>query len=120
MASPAKSLRGKHTGPSVGATDGLLAEVSRHVSYRYDLPQMFDGLLLHLHRALDVHILALALPDESRNVIQFRYSRSSDLAQTDLPPELPVDDSPCGTAWTTQKIILVSDVAAEQRWPRLM
>lgn len=70
MASPAKVLRGKNTTRTAAATQRLLAEVSRLVSYRYALPETFDGLLLHLRRALDVDIVALALPDESRNLMQ--------------------------------------------------
>jgi len=98
----------------------LFGEVSRLVSYRYELPETFDGLLLHLRRALQVDLLSLALPDEHCSSMRVRYSRSSEVVQAELPSELPIADSPSGTAWSTQEIVLISDVANERRWPQFI
>ncbi len=98
----------------------LLAEVSRLVSYRYDLPETFDGLVLQLRRALDVDLLTLGLPDEQKHTMRLRYSRVSDVVRVDLPVEFPLDDSPSGTAWSTQEIVTVNDVANDRRWPTVM
>jgi len=118
MVSPNGILASK-AGPAGAGTDGLLAEVSRLVAYRYDLPETFDGLLQHLRRALQVDVLTLALPDEPRNVMQLRHS-SMEVVRADFPPELPLNDSPAGAAWSTQEIVVVSDVANDSRWPALM
>lgn len=74
----------------------LLAEVSRLVSYRYDLPETFDGLLLQLRSALHVDLVTLALADEQSNTIRMRYSRATEVVRANLPVELSVNDSPVG------------------------
>ncbi|MBV8206399.1 MAG: sigma 54-interacting transcriptional regulator [Acidobacteria bacterium] len=100
----------------------LLAEVSRLVSHRYDLPETFDGLLRHLRRALEVDILALALPKNTGSAMQLRYSCSSGVVDAELPSELSLEESPSAAAWATQETVLIDmdDGLIERRWPKLV
>ena len=119
MPAPAKILRDKDSETATPAAPGLLAEVSRLVAYRYDLPETFDGLLLHLRAALHVDLLTLALPDDHNHTMRMRYSLASDVVRAEMPLELPSNDCPLATAWLTQEIVTVSDTADDSRWPTL-
>jgi len=96
---------------------GLLEEVSRLVAYRYDLPETFDGLLVHLRRALHVDLLTLALPDEEKQSMVLRNSLATGVIRAEIPAQLSFDDCPSGTAWLTQKIVKIDDMADDRRWP---
>jgi len=120
MLSSTNTLNGVRIASSLTQGRDLLAEVSRLVSYRYDLPETFDGLLLHLRSALHVDLLTLALADAQSNTVRMRYSRATEVVRANLPVELSLNDSPSGMAWSTQQTVLVSDVANELRWPSLL
>ncbi len=117
MPAPTKILRDKDVESGVPAALRLLEEVSRLVAYRYDLPETFDGLLLHLRRALHVDLLTLALPDQQKHVMMLRNSLATDVVRAELPVELSFDDCPSCTAWSKQEIIKIDDVGDDQRWP---
>src|SRR5271165_5167261 len=117
MLSSTNTLNGVRITSSLTQGRDLLAEVSRLVSYRYDLPETFDGLLLHLRSALHVDLLTLALADAQSHTVRMRYSCATEVVRANLPVELSLNDSPSGMAWSTQQTVLVSDVANERRWP---
>ncbi len=117
MPSPAKVLRDQNPETGLTAAPNLLEEVSRLVAFRYDLPETFSGLLLHLRRALHVDLLILALPDDQQRKMTLRHSLAADLVRAEMPIELPFEESPSGTAWLTQKIVTINDTAEDHRWP---
>ena len=120
MASPTAQPKRACTPGDLGVGRDLLAEVCTLVSYRYDLPDTFDTLLEHLRSVLRVDLLTLALADEQKSTMRLRYSRSSDVIRAELPVELPFTATPSATAWSTQEVVVINDVANERRWPRLL
>jgi len=120
MGLQANTLRGDEVGNSQPAARDLLAEVSRLVSYRYELPETFNGLLRHLRPALHVDYLALALPDESRNVMRLHYACSTEIRTPNLPSELPFNQTPSGTAWLTHEMVIINDLVNDPRWPKVL
>ncbi len=119
MPSPAKVLRDQKTETGLAAAPNLLEEVLRLVAFRYDLPETFSGLLLHLRRALHVDLLTLALPDEQTRKMRLRYSLAADVVHAEMPAELPIDECPSGAAWIAQKIVAINDTAEDHLWPAL-
>ncbi len=115
MPAPKQIQRDDETGFSPAY--GLLEEVSRLVAYRYDLPETFDGLLVHLRRALHVDLLTLALPDEQKQSMVLRTSLATGVVRAEIPAELSFNDCPSGTAWLTQKIVKINDMTDDRRWP---
>src|SRR3974390_1126289 len=120
MASPTAKPNRLRVQSDLAQGRDLLAEVCRLGSHRYDLPETFEALLGHLRRVLRVDLLTLALVDEQKNTIRLRYSRASDLLAANLPLELALNDTPSGTAWSTQEPVLINEVANERRWPDLL
>ncbi len=106
-------------GPFASQCQALL-EVSESIASHRDLSELFHDLAERLHRVVNFHFLNLVLADPARNVMRLSILESR--GPTTIRPnlELPVEKSPSGLVWQTQKPLLVLDVEEETRFPYIM
>jgi formate hydrogenlyase transcriptional activator len=96
-----------------------LLEVARAISSQRDLDALFRDLAQDLPRVVQVNFVALSLHDPVRNIMRLHTIQANVPADLVGGHEGPVDDSPAGVVWQTQRPIVVSDLAEEHRWPQV-
>jgi formate hydrogenlyase transcriptional activator len=110
------------TDPALEPNRALL-EVSEAIAALRELPALFHELAQRLPRVLSFDFLALVLHEPGRNVMRLHLleSRAPSLAPgSELPGELPVEQSPGGLVWETQQPLVIPDVEEETRFPAVM
>src|SRR5262249_43300487 len=84
-----------------------LSSLLRDLAERLQLVVKFDGVNVVLH-------------DPERNVMRMNVLETPALPSADFVAQLPVEESPAGWVWQTQRPILISDLNAyESRYPRI-
>jgi formate hydrogenlyase transcriptional activator len=96
-----------------------LLEVSEAISIHRDLAPLFHDLALRLSGLVQFDLLALILHDAERGVMQLRICESANPIPAVPSLELPLDESPSGIVFQTQKPMTIVSVANETRFPRL-
>jgi formate hydrogenlyase transcriptional activator len=108
------------SGESIATGDRLrvLLAVSEAIVAHRDLTKLFQELADPLHRVVQFEILALVLHEDASNTMRLHILEAA--GPIEIPPDLvlPVDDDPAGWVWQTQQPLIISDLAAETRWPR--
>jgi formate hydrogenlyase transcriptional activator len=94
---------------------GILLDVSRATASHRDLKSLLGDLVGLLRRVARFDRLAIVLYDPERDLMRLHTIFSLDpTAATVL--ELPVDRSPAGLVWQTQKPLIVPRIETEQRF----
>ncbi len=97
----------------------LVLEVSESVAAHHNLHELIHDLAQRLPRVVPFDYINLTLHDPGRNVMRLHLFVAPDEGGTLRPGyELPMD-SPSGLAWSSQQPVMVDDVDAETRFPRL-
>jgi formate hydrogenlyase transcriptional activator len=97
-----------------------LLDVSQAILQHRDLNGLIHDLFSRLRSILHFDFLNLILHDAERNVMR-RHSVASAGVQDNSPVvELPPEESPSGWVFLHQEPLIISDVRAESRWPRIM
>src|SRR5262249_25614652 len=95
----------------------LLAVAEAIVSHR-DLHALFHDLAGRLQQVVRFDYLILVLHDGANNTMRRHILETSDPAPIQAWAALPVAEGPAGWVWQTQQPLVISNVAAETRWPR--
>ena len=96
-----------------------LLEVAEAISAHRDLHELFRDLAQRLPRVVHVNFVALSLHDPVRNTMRLHAIQANVPADLVGGHEGPVEESPAGLVWQTQQPVLVPDLAAERRWPKV-
>jgi formate hydrogenlyase transcriptional activator len=95
---------------------GALLDVARSTATQRDLPALLLELVTSLRRCASFDRLSLVLHDPVRDVMRL-HSVAAFHPTSRSVEEMPVDDTPAGVAWRTQKPFVVPSLAAESRFP---
>lgn len=110
-ASPCGTLTERHQ---------ALLEVAEAISTHRDLHELFRDLVQRLPRVVDVNFVSLSLHDPLRNHIRLQTIQANVPAELLGGHEEPVDETPAGFVFLTQRPVLVPDLADEHRWPKVL
>ena len=84
-----------------------------------DLDELFSDLAQRLPRVVHVNFVGLCLHDSEHNLMRLRT------IQANVPSDLvgghvePIEETPAGLVWQTQRPLLVPNLAEERRWPKV-
>ena len=98
---------------------GLLLEVSESIAAHRDLNELFHDLAQRLPRIVPFDYINLVLHDPARNVMRLHLLAVPEESTIKPGMEFGVDESPGGFVWKTQEPLTVTDVAQDDRFPRL-
>ena len=96
----------------------LLAVSEAIVAHR-DLPALFHELAGRLQQVVRFDYLGLYLYQAEGNTLRLHVLEPSGPTMPSALVSVPVGETPAGLVWQTQQPLILSDVAEDQRWPRL-
>jgi formate hydrogenlyase transcriptional activator len=96
-----------------------LLEVAETISAHRDLHELFRDLAQRLPRVVHVNFVTLSLYDSVRNTMRLHTIQANVPADLVGGHEGPVEESPAGSVWQTQRSIIVPDLVEEHRWPKV-
>src|SRR5689334_22583848 len=97
----------------------VLLEVSEAIALHRDLPALFHDLFRLLPRVVRFDSLSLMLHQPAQNTMRLHIFETETSARMDVL-ERPVDESPSGLAWQTQRPLIIPNTANEPRFPEAM
>ena len=97
-----------------------LLEVAEAISAHRDLHELFRDLVQRLSRVVHVNFVSLSLHDPMRNHIRLQTIQANVPAELLGGHEEPVDETPAGLVFLTQRPVLVSNLVDEHRWPKVL
>ena len=113
--------------PTSASPDGTLTErhqalleVAEAISAHRDLHELFRDLVQRLSRVVHVNFVSLSLHDPMRNHIRLQTIQANVPAELLGGHEEPVDETPAGLVFLTQRPVLVSNLVDEHRWPKVL
>jgi formate hydrogenlyase transcriptional activator len=98
----------------------LLLEVSESIASHRDLNELFRDLAHRLPRIVPFDYINLVLHDSTRDVMRLHLLAAPKDSTIKPGVETPVDESPGGFVWKTQRPLIVNDVAHDDRFPEWM
>lgn len=98
----------------------LLLEVSESISSHRVLEELFRDLAQRLPHIVPFDFINAVLHEPARDVMRLWLLVTSEPSTIKPGLETPVDESPGGLVWKTQKPLVVDDVDQEHRFSRLM
>ena len=96
-----------------------LFEVSEAIALHRDLDDLFRDLAGRLPQIVPLDYINVVLHDPSRDVMRLRFLVTPQPTTINPGFELPVDESPGGLVWKSQKPLTVDDITQEHRFPKL-
>jgi formate hydrogenlyase transcriptional activator len=96
-----------------------LLEISEAIAVHRDLDELFHDLAQRLPRIVPFDYLNLLLHDPARQVMRLHVLTAPESSTIRPGMEWPVDESSSGWVWKSQQPLLIEDVAAESRFPKL-
>ena len=103
-ASPCETLAERYQG---------LLEVAQAISAQRDIHELFRDLAQRLPRVVHVNFVTLSVHDPVRNTMRLHTIQANVPADLVGGHEEPVEETPAGLVWQTQRPILVPDLAQE-------
>src|SRR5215831_18866029 len=97
----------------------VLLEVSEAIALHRDLPALFHDLFRLLPRVVKFDSLSLMLHQPAQNTMRLHYFEIEGIARQDVL-ERPVEMSPSGLVWQTQRPLIIPNTEAETRFPEAM
>jgi formate hydrogenlyase transcriptional activator len=97
-----------------------LLAVSESVAVHRDLPALFHDLAQRLPGVVSFDFLSLVLHDPVRNIMRLHILESRIPHDALEGSERPIDESPGGVVWQTQRPVVVKDTKTENRFPEIM
>ena len=98
----------------------LLLEVSESIASHRDLEALFRDLAQRLPQIVPFDYINVSLHEPSREVMRLCFLVTATPSTINPGLELPIDESPGGLVWSTQRPLTVDDIAQEHRFPKLM
>jgi formate hydrogenlyase transcriptional activator len=96
-----------------------LLEISEAITVHGDLNELIQDLAQRLPRIVPFDFINLVLHDPIHEVMRLHALVAPETSTIRPGLELPIDQSPAGLVWKSQRPFMVEDVAAEIRFPRL-
>ena len=96
-----------------------LLEVAEAISAHRDLHELFRDLARRLPRVVQVNFVSLSLHDPARNRMRLQTIQANVPADLVGGHEEPLDETPAGSVWQSQRPVLVPDLTEEARWPNV-
>jgi formate hydrogenlyase transcriptional activator len=104
---------------AVGPYRALL-DVAESISRNRDLPALFEDLAQRLRGVVRFDYLNLVLHVPERNTMRLRVLTSARPEDSSFS-ETPVDETPSGLVWQTQRPLVIQDIdREEERYPKVM
>ena len=97
-----------------------LLEVAQAISAHRDLDELFREIAQRLPRVVQVNFVGLSLYDPIKNMMRLHTVQANVPADLVGGHEESIDETPAGLVWQTQQSVLVPDVSAETRWPKVL
>jgi formate hydrogenlyase transcriptional activator len=98
----------------------LLLEVSESIASHRDLGELFHDLAQRLPHIVPFDYINAVLYEPTREVMRLWLLVTSRPSTISPGLELPIEESPGGLVWKTQRPVIVNDIVQERRFPRLM
>jgi formate hydrogenlyase transcriptional activator len=112
---------GMHDAGVQNATHQSLLDVSQAILQHRDLNGLFRDLAVRLRAIVPFDLLNLVLSDPATNSMRLHILESTTGAEPDVPElEFPLEESPSGWVYLHQETLVIPDVNAETRWPKIM
>ncbi len=96
-----------------------LLDVAESISRNRDLPALFEDLAQRLRGVVPFEYLNLVLHVPERNTMRLRVLTSTRPAEPSFL-ETPVEETPSGWVWQTQRPLVIHDIDQETRYPKIM
>jgi formate hydrogenlyase transcriptional activator len=96
-----------------------LLDVSESISLNRDLTALFEDLAQRLRGVMTFDYLNLVLHVPERNTMRLRVLTSTQPPEPSFL-ETPVDETPSGVVWQTQRPLVICDIDRETRYPKIM
>src|SRR6266850_1877834 len=96
-----------------------LLDVAEAIAVHRDLGELFDDLAQRLPRIVPFDYINLVLHDSALHIMRLHLLVTPEPTTISPGLELPVDESPGGLVWKTQEPLVVENVAADRRFPKL-
>ncbi len=94
-----------------------LLEVAEAIAAHRDVHELFRDLARRLPRVVQVNFVSLSLHDPAENRMRLQTIQANVPADLVGGHEEPLDETPAGMVWQSQRPILVPDLTQELRWP---
>jgi formate hydrogenlyase transcriptional activator len=98
----------------------MLLEVSESIAAHRNLNDLFRDLAVRLPRVVPFDYINVLLHNPARDVMRMHILVAPENSTIQPGLELPVDESASGLVWKTQQALVVDDLKAETRFPRLI
>jgi formate hydrogenlyase transcriptional activator len=95
-----------------------LLEMADLVVHHHNLPELFAAMAGRLRRVAAADAANFSLYDPIKNVMRLHFWEGAELVPT--ATEVKVEESPSGWAWQNQQPLIVSDLAADPRFPPVL
>ena len=96
-----------------------LLEISESITTQRDLEELFRQLAKSLHRVVVFDFLAVVLYEPERNTTRLHILESSLPTRIQPGVETPVEESPAGWVLQNQQPLVVLNIEAETRFPKV-
>ena len=83
--------------------------------HHHELPELLSAMAERLRELVTADATHFSLYNSTNNTMQLHFWKGKEKWHS--PMELPVEDSPSGWAWKTQKPLVVNDLDSESRFP---
>src|SRR5215468_490381 len=98
----------------------LLLEVSESITSHRDITELFQDLAQRLPRVIPFEVINLVLYDPAREAMRLHALVAPGCSKVQPGMEFPINETTTKFVWENQQPLMVEDVAAEERFPRLM
>jgi len=98
----------------------LLLEVTKSIALHRNLGELFHDLAQRLPQIVPFDFINAVLHESARDCMRLWLLVTSIPSTISPGIETPVDESPGGLVWKTQRPLAVDDIAQEHRFPKLM
>ena len=98
----------------------LLLEVTESIALHYDVDRLLHDLAQRLPSIVPFDYINIVLHDPAKEVMRLRLLVTSIPVTIKQGLELPMEESPGGLVWKTQKPLTVPDIENERRFPKLI
>ncbi len=96
-----------------------LLSVSEAIVSHRDLATLFHDLAGRLHLVVRFDYLACNQHDATSNTMRLHILETTEPIPAQAPRAFSIEEDPAGSVLQTQRPLIVSNVAAESRWPQL-
>ena len=97
-----------------------LLEVSESIARHFDLATLLRDLAHRLPRVVPVNFIGVSLHDPQRRMMRLHALQANIPADLIGGHEEAIDETPSGLVWQTQQPLLISNLAQERRWPKVI